>query len=212
VVDDAANFVQQDTHGAGLREHGVHPGVGLRPLLLATARDDRDVSGAGVGTQLADHRQAAHAGHREVRDDKGRLTLKRLPEPVLAIDGTLHGEPFQLERDLVHLPAVAVVLDDNALRTVPPDYKAVLGEQRIRVYGDLAINTGSYTFFGPARNAEGEPASRPARFSFYRHRDGRPQLVTGETTSGPAGSAHSVLGATLGKNAVAGGAACSVCG
>ena len=32
------------------------------------------------------------------------------------------------------------------LRTVPPSYKAVLGEQRIRVYGDIAINTGTYTF------------------------------------------------------------------
>src|SRR5688500_16675083 len=34
----------------------------------------------------------------------------------------------------------------NILRTVPPSYKAVLGEQRIRVYGDIAINTGTYTF------------------------------------------------------------------
>jgi len=33
----------------------------------------------------------------------------------------------------------------NILRTVPPSYKAVLGEQRVRIYGDLAINTGTYT-------------------------------------------------------------------
>ena len=50
----------------------------------------------------------------------------------------------------------------NLLRRVPPDYKGVLGEQRIRVYGDLAINTGTYTFIGPARDAAGKPISRPA--------------------------------------------------
>jgi len=62
----------------------------------------------------------------------------------------------------------------NLLSTLPPDYKGVLGEQRIRVYGDIAINTGTYTFIGPARDAAGKPISRPARFSFvYRNRDGR---------------------------------------
>ena len=75
----------------------------------------------------------------------------------------------------------------NALRTVPSDYKAVLGEQRIRVYGDLAINSGSYIFFGPARDAEGKPASRPARFSFvYRHRDGRWLIVDHHSSAVPA--------------------------
>ena len=33
----------------------------------------------------------------------------------------------------------------NLLSTVPPDYKVVIDEQRIRVYGDIAINTGTYT-------------------------------------------------------------------
>ncbi len=32
------------------------------------------------------------------------------------------------------------------LRTVPPTYNVVLGEQRIRVYGEIAINAGTYTF------------------------------------------------------------------
>ncbi len=36
------------------------------------------------------------------------------------------------------------------LPTAPPYYKGVLGEQRIRVHGDMAINTGTYTFIGPA--------------------------------------------------------------
>jgi uncharacterized protein (TIGR02246 family) len=74
----------------------------------------------------------------------------------------------------------------NALRTLPPDYKVVLGEQRIRLYGDLAINSGTYTFFGPARDPDGKPASRPARFSFvYRHRDGRWLIVDHHSSAVP---------------------------
>ena len=56
------------------------------------------------------------------------------------------------------------------LSTVPPSYKVVLGEQRIRVYGDLAINTGTYTF---SEVRDGKEVLRPARFSFvYRNRNG----------------------------------------
>ena len=75
----------------------------------------------------------------------------------------------------------------NLLSTVPPDYRGVLGEQRIRVYGDTAINTGTYTFIGPARDAAGKPISRPARFSFvYRNRDGRWLIVDHHSSAVPA--------------------------
>jgi uncharacterized protein (TIGR02246 family) len=74
----------------------------------------------------------------------------------------------------------------NVLRTVPPDYKGVLGEQRIRVFGDVAVNTGTYTFVGPARDAAGKPISRPARFSFvYRNRDGRWLIVDHHSSAVP---------------------------
>jgi hypothetical protein len=53
------------------------------------------------------------------------------------------------------------------LPNAPAYYKGVLGEQRIRVYGDTAINSGTYTFIGPALDAAGTPISRPARFSLY---------------------------------------------
>lgn len=73
------------------------------------------------------------------------------------------------------------------LRTAPPYYKGVLGEQRIRVYGDIAINTGTYTFIGPARDAAGNPISRAARFSFvYRNRDGRWLIVDHHSSAVPA--------------------------
>jgi uncharacterized protein (TIGR02246 family) len=72
----------------------------------------------------------------------------------------------------------------NILKTVPPSYKAVLGEQRIRVYGDIAINTGTYTF---SEERDAKPVVRPARFSFvYRNRDGRWLIVDHHSSAVPA--------------------------
>jgi hypothetical protein len=53
------------------------------------------------------------------------------------------------------------------LRSADPSYRVDLGEQRIRVYGDIAVNSGTYTF---SEVRDGKPTTRPARFSFvYRH-------------------------------------------
>ena len=72
----------------------------------------------------------------------------------------------------------------NTLKTVPPSYKAVLVEQRIRIYGDIAINTGSYTF---SEERDGKPIVRPARFSFvYRNRDGHWLIVDHHSSAVPA--------------------------
>jgi uncharacterized protein (TIGR02246 family) len=72
----------------------------------------------------------------------------------------------------------------NILQTVPSSYKVVLGEQRIRVYGDIAINTGAYTF---SEDRDGKPIARPARFSFvYRNRDGHWLIVDHHSSAIPA--------------------------
>jgi len=70
------------------------------------------------------------------------------------------------------------------LQTVPPSYKVVLGEQRIRIYGDIAINSGSYTF---SEDRDNKPVVRPARFSFvYRNHDGRWFIVDHHSSAVPA--------------------------
>ena len=70
------------------------------------------------------------------------------------------------------------------LQTVPSSYKVVLGEQRIRIYGDIAINTGTYAF---SEDRDGKPITRPARFSFvYRNRDGRWLIVDHHSSAVPA--------------------------
>ncbi len=71
----------------------------------------------------------------------------------------------------------------NILRTVPPSYKAVLGEQRIRIYGDIAINTGTYTF---SEVRDGKEIVRPARYSFvYIDRGGRWLIVDHHSSAIP---------------------------
>ena len=72
----------------------------------------------------------------------------------------------------------------KVLQTVPSSYKVTLGEQRIRIYGDIAINTGTYTF---SEDGDGKPVTRPARFSFvYRNRDGRWLIVDHHSSAVPA--------------------------
>jgi uncharacterized protein (TIGR02246 family) len=72
----------------------------------------------------------------------------------------------------------------NFLRTVQ-EYKIVLGEQRVRVYGDMAINTGTYTVSAVPR--DGKPVTLPARFSFvYRNRNGRWMIVDHHSSAMPA--------------------------
>ena len=69
------------------------------------------------------------------------------------------------------------------LDTVPPSYKVALEEQRIRVYGDIAINTGSYTF---SELRDDKPFVRPARFTLvFLNRSGRWMIVDHHSSALP---------------------------
>ena len=68
--------------------------------------------------------------------------------------------------------AVAEYFKDAPAR---PDARVVFGEQNIRVYGDLALNSGTYTFNGVR---DGKPTTAPARFSIaFRKQDGKWLIV-----------------------------------
>jgi uncharacterized protein (TIGR02246 family) len=72
----------------------------------------------------------------------------------------------------------------KTLPTFPPEFKVLLGKQRIRVFGDIAINTGTYSF---SNVRDGKLTNRPARFSFvYRNRDGRWLIVDHHSSAVPA--------------------------
>ena len=69
----------------------------------------------------------------------------------------------------------------NILKTVPASYKVLLGEQNVRVYGDMAINTGSYTFSQLDNDKE---VLRPSRFSFvYRKNNAGRWLIVDHHSS-----------------------------
>jgi len=56
-----------------------------------------------------------------------------------------------------------------------PDARVALGEQHIRVYGDMAISTGYYTF---TDMRDGKSVTNPSRNTFvYRYRDGNWLIV-----------------------------------
>ena len=68
--------------------------------------------------------------------------------------------------------AIADYFKDAASR---PTARVRIGEQHIRVYGDTAVNSGTYVF-SEVRN--GESVARPARFTFvFRKREGTWLLV-----------------------------------
>src|ERR1700730_18601315 len=93
--------------------------------------------------------------------DTERVVVLYDPEAVLwgTVSPTIRDNPSTIRDYFKTLP------------TFPPEFKDVIGEQRVRVYGDTAINSGTYTF---SSVRDGKPITIAARFSFvYRNRDGR---------------------------------------
>jgi uncharacterized protein (TIGR02246 family) len=65
-----------------------------------------------------------------------------------------------------------------------PNARVELGEFKVRVWGDTAASTGSYTF---TDMRDGQTIRRPARFSFvYRRQNGRWMIVDHHSSSVPA--------------------------
>jgi uncharacterized protein (TIGR02246 family) len=68
--------------------------------------------------------------------------------------------------------AIAEYFKDAGKR---PNARVTLGEQHIRVYGDVAVNTGAYTF---SDVRDGQNVTTPARYTFvYQQRDGKWWIV-----------------------------------
>ena len=97
------------------------------------------------------------------RDPK-RITV------LYAADAALWGT--NLKAIAVTPAAVAEYFKDAPAR---PDARVVFGEQNIRVYGDLALNSGTYTFNGVR---DGKPTTALARFSIaFRKQEGKWLIV-----------------------------------
>lgn len=65
-----------------------------------------------------------------------------------------------------------------------PNGRVQVGAHRVRVWGDVAASTGSYTF---SDVRDGQTIQRPARFSFvYRRVNGRWMIVDHHSSAAPA--------------------------
>ena len=137
----------------------------LPSLLLAVASGCSiapGVSPEGSMPQIAAATDEWRAAY-DSRDSK-RITALYAPDAVLW--GT------NLKAIAVTPAAVAEYFKDAPAR---PDARVVIDEQNIRIYGDLALNSGTYTFKGVR---DGKPTLAPARFSFvFRRLEGKWLIV-----------------------------------
>lgn len=101
------------------------------------------------------------------------------PDPIMALyakDGVLWGTLSPTRRDT---PAALREYFVNAFKALP-GHKVTFGDQRIRVYGNTAINTGYYTF---SFMKDGKPATLPARYSFTYVKTGGQWLIVDHHSS-----------------------------
>ena len=73
----------------------------------------------------------------------------------------------------------------DGLKRLGPDARQVLGEHRLKLYGDVAISSGFYALH---RLQDGKATESPARFTFvYQRRQGRWLIVSHHSSAVPTG-------------------------
>lgn len=104
--------------------------------------------------------------------DPERVVALYDPEAVLwgTVSPTLRDTPASIRDYFKGMPS-------------QPQSRVALGDQRIRVYGPVVINTGYYTF---SNVRDGQPVTFPARFSLtFQQRDGRWMIVDHHSSAMP---------------------------
>jgi uncharacterized protein (TIGR02246 family) len=106
----------------------------------------------------------------------------RDPQKILALyapDAVFWGTSSPTLRD-----TPALIGDYFKSSPSQPNARVELGEVKVRVWGDTAASTGSYTF---TDMRDGQTVRRPARFSFVFHKEnGRWMIVDHHSSSVPA--------------------------
>ena len=135
-------------------------------LLTVLLSSCASTGGGGSDPAAKDQVAAATAAWVAAYDsrDPARISAQYAPDAVFwgTSSKTVRANPA----------AIAEYFKDAGKR---PDARALIGEQHIRVYGDVAVATG-YNTFSDIR--EGKRTPNPARFSMVFHkRDGKWILV-----------------------------------
>jgi len=128
----------------------------------------------GGGTGGPDQVGAATAAWRAAYDsrDPARITAMYAPDAVLwgTSAKTVAANPA----------AIAEYFKDAGKG---PNARVAFGEQHIRVYGDVAVNSGYYTF---SDVRDGKSVSVPARFTMvFRNQDGKWLVVAHHSSRVP---------------------------
>jgi uncharacterized protein (TIGR02246 family) len=124
-------------------------------------------SGGGVATATKDQVAAATVEWAAAFNSRNPARITSLYAPDAVFWGTTAKTVS---------PTPAAISDYFKDAPQRPDARVSLGEQHIRVYGNIAVNTGYYTFSGPGR--DGKTSARPARYTFvYANRDGKWLIV-----------------------------------
>jgi uncharacterized protein (TIGR02246 family) len=141
--------------------------AGLLLVALLPACATSSGGGAGGRDQVA----AATAAWRAAYDSRDPARIVAMYDSEAVLWGTT-------AKTVAPNPtAIAEYFKDAGQR---PNARVAFGEQHIRLYGDVAVNTGYYTF-SDVRN--GQAVSRPARFTMvFRNRDGK-WLIVGHHSS-----------------------------
>ena len=140
---------------------------GLLLVWLISACATNSGSGNGGTDQVA----AATAAWRTAYDSRDPVRIRGMYDTDAVLWGTS-------AKTVAPTPAAIADYFKNA--GTRPNARVTFGEQHIRVYGDVAVNTGYYTF---SDVRDGQPVARPARFSMvFRSRDGK-WLIVGHHSS-----------------------------
>lgn len=135
--------------------------------LVSACTTTPSVSPEGSMQQVA----AATDDWRAAYDSRDPIRITAMYAPDAALWGTT------LKAIAVTPAAVADYFKDARVR---PDARVVFGEQNIRVYGDFAFNSGSYTFNGVR---DGKPTTLLARYSIAFRKQGGKWLIVDHHSS-----------------------------
>jgi uncharacterized protein (TIGR02246 family) len=144
-------------------------------VVLSVALLSACATGTSVrGTDGKDQVAAATAAWRAAYDSRDPVRITAMYESDAVLWGTT------AKTVAANPAAVAEYFKDAGKR---PNARVVFGEQHIRVFGDVGINTGYYTF---SDVRDGQTVSVPARFTMaFRNRDGQWLIVAHHSSRVP---------------------------
>jgi uncharacterized protein (TIGR02246 family) len=144
--------------------------VALSVVLLSACATGSSVRGTDGENQVA----AATAAWRAAYDSRDPVRIAAMYESDAVLWGTT------AKTVAANPAAVAEYFKDAGKR---PNARVAFGEQHIRVYGDVGVNTGYYTF---SDIRDGQTVSVPARFTMvFRNRDGKWLVVAHHSSRVP---------------------------